>query len=482
VTITVLSQFAESGSITDVALGLRWDRADFATEVRKRASNLAAAGVKPSSTVALAHSGSAFFLADLFAVWTLGCTAACIDPALTQSEVETLVQFVEPAGVLVGDASINARVSAPILNLTGFESTTSPFAVSDNPERAALILFTSGTTGRPKGVVLSFHALLSRMALNKAAMGQASRANTLITLPTSFGHGLIGNTLTPLLSGGDIVFYPPGLSLAQNLGSIIDRYQIGFLSSVPAFWRMALKFSDAPSKGTLVRVHVGSAPLSADLWTQIGEWSRADVVNCYGVTELANWVSGASQRSGPIADGLVGTPWGGKAAIRDNAGTIRDAGEGELLIKSPCVMSGYLRRPDLTAAVFIDDWYRTGDIGHIDEIGAITLTGRIKEEINRAGFKVQPAEIEALLETHVAVADVCVFGVSDSVSGEIVAAAICLAPGENTNGEDLQRWCAERLRREAVPEKWFFVEQLPRNERGKINRDALRTTLVKDPK
>jgi acyl-CoA synthetase (AMP-forming)/AMP-acid ligase II len=301
-----------------------------------------------------------------------------------------------------------------------------------------------------------------------------------VTLPTSFGHGLIGNALTPLLSGGDIVLHPLGLPLAQNLGQVIDRYRIGFLSSVPAFWRLALKFSNAPAESTLARVHVGSAPLSADLWAKIAEWTRVDVVNCYGVTELANWVAGASSRFDGIADGMVGKLWGGVAAVKDSAGAIQVAGEGELLLRSPSVMSGYLRRPDLTAEVIVDGWYHTGDTARIDERGLIRLTGRVKDEINRAGLKVQPAEIDALLEAHPAVGEACVFGVDDAVSGEIVAAAVHIAAGENVSAETLAQWCATRLRREAIPERWFMVDKLPRNERGKINRDAVRRLLIGD--
>jgi acyl-CoA synthetase (AMP-forming)/AMP-acid ligase II len=216
------------------------------------------------------------------------------------------------------------------------------------------------------------------------------------------------------------------------------------------------------------------------LWAKIVEWSHADVVNCYGITELANWVAGASSRTDAIADGLVGKPWGGEAAIKDSTGVIRETGEGELLVKSPSVMSGYLRRPDLTAAVLVDGWYHTGDTGHIDDRGLIRLTGRIKDEINRAGFKVQPSEIDALLETHPAVSEACVFAMADGVSGEIVAAAVRLSPGENVNAEALQHWCSTRLRREAIPERWFVVDKLPRNERGKINRDAVRRLLTGD--
>ena len=479
--MTMLFNFAEFGCIEDVALGLHWTPESFASEVMNRAATLTAVNIKPGSMVIVAHSGSARFFADLFAVWMLGCTAACIDSALTRNEVETVIKFVEPSALLEDKIKPSMRVDVPVLQLASSSHSTRFIpSVTIDRNRPALVLFTSGTTGNPKGVVLSFGALINRLAQNRAAIGPASRMKTLVTLPTSFGHGLIGNALTPLLSGGDIVLHPIGLSLAQNLGRIIDQYGIGFLSSVPSFWRMALKFSNAPAEGNLARVHVGSATLSAELWARIVEWSRADVVNCYGITELANWVAGASSRTEGVCEGLVGKLWGGEAAIKDSAGSIRIAGEGELLVKSSSVMSGYLHRPDLTAAVLVDDWFHTGDIGHIDDRGLIRLIGRIKDEINRAGFKVQPSEIDALLETHPAVSEACVFGIADTVSGEIVAAAVCLAPDKNVTAEALKTWCADRVRREAIPERWFMVDKLPRNDRGKINRDAVRQSLVED--
>jgi acyl-CoA synthetase (AMP-forming)/AMP-acid ligase II len=225
---------------------------------------------------------------------------------------------------------------------------------------------------------------------------------------------------------------------------------------------------------------VGSAPLPVELWSDITKWSRAEVVNCYGITETANWISGASFRADDLTGGFVGKPWGGVAAVLDEDGKIRSSGDGEIVVQTPALMSGYMGRPDLTAAVMRSGWYCTGDRGSVDHDGQIRLSGRIKDEINRAGFKVQPAEIDALLEAHPAVAEACVFGISDSVSGEIVAAAVSSAPDEEVDIERLRNWCATRLRRAAIPERWFVVDKLPRSERGKINRDAVRRALVGD--
>jgi acyl-CoA synthetase (AMP-forming)/AMP-acid ligase II len=472
-------QISEFGRIHDVARGQNWGPERLSAEVDARTATLSAAGIKPGSLIAIAHSGSARFFADLFATWRRGCTAVCIDTKLTASEIRTLVDFAEPAALLIDNIEPAILTQVPVLDLARDSSTahSSPEPVGD-PDSPALVLFTSGTTGIPKGVVLSFRALLNRVTLNRAAMGAASRAKTLVTLPTSFGHGLIGNALTPLMAGGDIVLHSGGLELAKNLGRVVDEFGIRFLSSVPSFWRMALKFSNAPSGNTLVRIHVGSAPLPVELWTQIVAWARTEVVNCYGITELANWVAGASSQIDGISEGLVGKPWGDVVAVKDGRGDIRNCGDGELLVKSRSAMSEYLRRPDQTAAAFVDGWYMTGDTGHIDKAGLIRLTGRIKDEINRAGVKVQPAEIDALLETHPGVSEACVFGIPDRVSGEIVAAAVHFAPGGTVDVEALREWCTTKVRRDAIPEKWFVTEKLPRNERGKINRQAVRRMLV----
>jgi len=202
------------------------------------------------------------------------------------------------------------------------------------------------------------------------------------------------------------------------------------------------------------------------------------VVNCYGTTETANWLAGASSVRDGIANGRVGGMWGGRVAVAIDDNEILARGEGEILVQTPALMSGYFRRADLTAEVIRGGWYYTGDRGIVDASGVIELTGRIKDEINRAGSKIQPAEIDLLLENHPAVAEACVFGIEDQTEGNIVAAAIRLVDGSNETTEGLRSWCRQRLRREAVPERWFLLPEIPRNARGKIGRDAVRRHVL----
>jgi acyl-CoA synthetase (AMP-forming)/AMP-acid ligase II/thioesterase domain-containing protein/acyl carrier protein len=439
-------------------------------------------GIGRGSIVAIAHSGTARFFADLLATWSVGAAAACLDASLTSSELKNVIEFADSAALLVdaGTSTSIENLSIPVVDLDAAPSATGLALVPTNLDDPALLLFTSGTTGTPKGVVLTFGAVSERINANITAISASTLVRTLVTLPTFFGHGLIGNSLTPLFAGGTIVLHPRGMLLINNLGSIIDEHRISFLSSVPSFWRLVLTCSARPVGGSLLRVHVGSAPLSADLWSDIAVWSNAEVVNCYGITETANWIAGASSRQGQIADGLVGKMWGGSAGVMDENGSIEGEGTGEIVINSSCLMSGYYKRPDLTAAAFRQGWFRTGDQGLIDSERRIWITGRIKDEINRGGFKVQPAEIDALLEKHPAIAEACVFGTPDPMGGEAIAAAIRFKSGKNVTPLNLQTWCSQRLRRAAVPERWFFVSEIPRTARGKVSRENVRCLLRQD--
>jgi acyl-CoA synthetase (AMP-forming)/AMP-acid ligase II len=470
------------GGIEEIESGLRWTGARLGSEIAARHALLSARGLGRRARIAIAHGGSADFFADLLSAWAIGGTAICLDPGLTPGELKTVVDFARPCCVLTGksrNASVSVLSGIDVLDL-GDEpapAEASGRAGPESPDDPALVLFTSGTTGAPKGVVLSYRAIAYRTATNAKLIGEQRLARTLVTLATHFGHGLIGNSLTPLLAGGDLVMAPSGMTLARDLASIIDERGITFMSSVPALWKLVLRLSAPPTRGSLGRVHVGSSPLSAAVWQDIVDWSGAEVVNCYGMTETANWFAGCSS-SELIADGVVGIPWGGQAAVANADGALVEKGEGELAVRGQSLMTEYLDRPDLTKLALRDGWYFTGDRGRIDPDGRIWITGRIKDEINRAGFKVQPEEIDRLLESHPGVAEACVFGIPDPVSGELVAAALKMKDGADRDVEVLRSWCSTHVRPEATPGRWFFVDQIPRTSRGKLNRAAVRQHLL----
>ena len=245
--------------------------------------------IGPNDRVIIGHGGSAEFISDLLAVWSVGATAACINPALTQNEIDILKNFIEPTLGLFDPEK------GPEFYKPKQKNTTPP--TLDDP---AILLFTSGTTGNPKGVEHSFRSLSARICLNQSYIPKDVLQKTLYPLPTHFGHGLIGNILTPLFAGGDVLLLddksPKGL---VKLGEIIDTHQIRFISSVPSFWKMVLKLTKPPSSETLERIHIGSAPLSRGLWEAVAKWSGTEeVFNMYGITETANWIGGTALNKG----------------------------------------------------------------------------------------------------------------------------------------------------------------------------------------
>lgn len=245
-------------------------------------------------------------------------------------------------------------------------------------------------------------------------------ARTLCVLPTHFGHGLICNCLFPWLCGQDLfITLPFRPDILMRLGKILDDNRITFMSSVPSVWKVALKLSKRPLAGTLQRVHVGSAPLSAHIWEDIRAWTGTrQVCNAYGITETGSWVVGLANADVPAEDGLVGEGWGTMVKVLRTSETTTpltaDAecavGEsGYVWLNTPALMKGYFQRDDLTNAAVIDGWFFTGDIGILNEQGQLVLKGRERDEINKGGMKIYPADVDAVVERFAQASDVCTF-------------------------------------------------------------------------
>ncbi|HKW13252.1 MAG TPA: fatty acid--CoA ligase family protein, partial [Candidatus Krumholzibacteria bacterium] len=345
----------------------------------------------------------------------------------------------------------------------------------------ALILFTSGTTGQPKGVVHTHRSLRARWMALRDNLGLDAYARTLCTLPTHFGHGLICNALFPWLSGCDLYIMPPFRpETIARLGTIIDENRITFMSSVPALWRLALRIAKPPSLHALSRVFIGSAPLSAALWSDIAAWAgSARVMNAYGITETGSWLAGTTVGEFTPEDGLIGVPWGGVITVlnsRDPAVALdRDAvcapGEsGHVWTLTPALMRGYLDRDDLTAQVVSHGWFATGDIGVIDDRGWLVLRGREREEINKGGMKVYPGDIDGVIERFAATLDVCSFAYADPLLGEDVGVAVALKQHNEATLRELHQWARQHLAAHQLPQRWYVLDEIPRTSRGKVNR------------
>jgi acyl-CoA synthetase (AMP-forming)/AMP-acid ligase II len=454
--------FPPSATLVDVRSGERLDVSALCLRVDARASELRDAGIGSGSVAVVAREEPLAYLIDIFALWNAGAMAVAVNPGITAEERANVVAATGAAAILDGSPLPQAkRVDGGPLGL-------------DQP---ALTLMTSGTTGRPKGIVHTLRSLAARAALNVAAIGPDTMERTLCVLPLHFGHGLIGNVLTPLAAGGTVHLWPkPDLTEMRDFGPLLDREAISFMSSTPTFWNVAMRLSPKP-KRALSRVHVGSAPLSIEHWRSMAEWlGTRNIHNMYGMTETANWIGGGSFDDAEAADGHVGRIWGGAFAVLGEDGAIRREGHGEVLIASPTIMTGYLGMERETAEAFVGHWFRTGDTGVLAADGTLRLVGRIKHEINRGGVKIPAEEIDMLLERHPLVAEACAFALPDPVAGEAVGAAVVLRDGGDT--EAIKAWCRERCRAEAVPTRLFTLDAIPRNDRGKVVRAEVRDAVL----
>jgi acyl-CoA synthetase (AMP-forming)/AMP-acid ligase II len=329
--------------------------------------------------------------------------------------------------------------------------------------------------------VHTHRSLRARWLSLRASLGIEAYRRTLCLLPTHFGHGLICNSLFPWLAGQDLVIAPPfSTSALMQLGAVIDEHNITFLSSVPSMWGLALKASKPPRAKTLRRIHCGSAPLSAHLWRQIQEWAGTnEVFNAYGITETGSWVAGTSVEPFEPEDGLVGVSWGAVIKILKSAdaGAIFDAdlqcrGEepGYIWLNTPALMRGYCGQAELTDEVISGGWFFTGDIGLVAQRGWLYLKGREREEINKGGAKIYPADIDAVVERFDRTRDVCAFAVADPLYGQSAAMAVVLENGEGATIRELDGWMKRHLAEYKMPSRWYSVESLPRNSRGKVSR------------
>lgn len=456
----LLRELPPSMAVTALRSGETLDRDGLAARVAARHTDLMTQMVPSASRVVIGLTDPLETLIALFAAWASGHCAVLVNPGLSADERDR----------------VSAKVGAALwIDDRGEHRIGWVSGGAGKATDAALILMTSGTTGDPKGVTHSLQTLKTRLALNLAEIGAEPLARTLCPLPLFFGHGLIGNCLTALFAGQHVFLLDaPGLQDFAGFGALIEQHDITFLSSVPSMWRMVLRLSPAPSRAP-VRVHVGSAPLTEELWSEIEAWCGTDrVFNTYGMTETANWISGTT-RPTAAPDGCVGRPWGGAFRVVID-GEMRTEGRGEVAILSPTLMLGLWEGEGYAPQG--EGAFLTGDIGELDADQGLRLVGRSKNEINRAGIKVLAEEVDMLLERHPEVAEACAFGIPDPVAGEAVGAVVRLREGGAASEDDIRGWCRAHARKDAVPQRLAIVEVIEKTDRGKLARTDIQKRMI----
>jgi long-chain acyl-CoA synthetase len=341
----------------------------------------------------------------------------------------------------------------------------------------AVLIYTSGTTGVPKGVMLDHANLDAVTAMGREALELSPSDRCLLILPLFHVNGIVVSVLTPLLVGASVViadrFNP------NTFFDIIEKERPTFFSAVPTIYNMlaALPPEVQPDASSIRFAVCGAAPASAELLSRFEDRFGFPLVEGYGLSE-GTCGSTINPVSGPRKAGTVGLPFPGQELrIIDGAGNeVPDGTDGEVVVRGPNVMRGYLRRRADTAAVIIDDWLHTGDIGHLDADGYLSLVGRSKDMIIRGGENIYPKEIEDVLAADPTVLEAAVLGVPDELWGEVVVAWVQARPGATIDLKRLKARCTESLSRYKRPESIRVVESLPKNAMGKLDKQSLRDT------
>lgn len=448
-------------------------------------------GIDTGDPVAIVLPNSLEFLVLFLAVPRARAVAAPLNPAY---KVEEFRFYMEDAGVravIVPPGPHAAREAAEQLKLPIWEARSdaagkvhlhqvtgackpAPDAGPPGPEDVALFLHTSGTTSRPKGVPLTHGNLMASIRNIAATYALTPADKSLIVMPLFHVHGLLGATLSTLSSGGTAVI-PPRFA-AGSFWPLIAAHGVTWYSAVPTIHQILLSRADAdgaPQKG-LRFIRSCSSALAPVVLQQLEARFGAPVLEAYGMTEAAHQM--ASNPLPPAAHkaGTVGPGTGVQITILDKEGNELPAGtQGEVSIRGVNVMKGYNNNPEANASSFTNGWFRTGDQGFLDRDGYLTLTGRIKELINRGGEKISPLEVDAALLEHPAVAEAVCFGVADAKYGEEVHAAVVLRA--TASPEDIQCFCQNRLADFKIPKRIHVTDALPRTATGKIQRRHVAT-------
>jgi len=447
-------------------------------------------GVGKGDVVSIAVPNSAEFLVAFLAVTGIGAIAAPLNSAYTVEEFSFYMKDALARAVITTRGACPPAVEAagslqlPVWE-TGAGGSAALFLECLNPcssnrgeppvpsaDDTALFLHTSGTTGRPKGVPLTHGNLACSIGTIVKTYALCQNDVSMLVMPLFHVHGLLGVALSTLRAGGTLII-PPRFS-AHTFWEHAAKHSANWFSAVPTIHHILLEraAADNPPHGMMRFIRSCSSALAPASMHRMEEVFGSPVLEAYGMTEASHQMASNPLPPHRRVAGTVGAATGIEIAIADGEGNFLDKGEkGEVCIRGRSVMKGYLNNPEANAAAFVQGWLRTGDQGFLDEGSFLTLTGRIKELINRGGEKISPSEVDAVLLENPCVAEAACFGVADPIYGEEVHAAVVLK--KQLPEEELISFCRERLAGFKVPRKIHIMDSIPRAATGKIQRRTL---------
>ncbi|MEJ8845847.1 long-chain fatty acid--CoA ligase [Variovorax rhizosphaerae] len=469
-----------------------WTFAQFADQVGRRAAALRAHDIAHGDRVAILSPNSDGLVITLMACWWIGAVACPMNVRWSVPELRHAVAdcgaalvvvdagFDEAATALAGLATVisTAQLAAQGLAMQPVEDTRC------GGDALAAILYTGGTTGRSKGVMLSHANFWSASMTRGAELNNSPDSVSLLVAPLFHVAGL-GRLVGQSIVGGCCITLPQ--FRADVVLDAIERHGISDIIVVPTMLQALLEapgFTPARVQ-SLTRIAFGAAPMPPDLLDRaLSIWPQAEFFQAYGLTETAGAVcinlpmnhraAALAQAPGRLRSvGRAGL--GAEIRIVDESGKEVPRGEvGEIVVRGPMVTSGYWNLPEASAAAFRDGWFRTGDGGRMDGEAFLFVVDRLKDMIITGGENVYSAEVEAALRSHADVTDAAVIGVADARWGESVHAVVVLRPGSDASTDELVAWCRTRLAGYKCPRSIRFAPALPLSAAGKVLKTALR--------
>ena len=483
----------EKPALIDGTTGRTYSFAELSDVIHRLAGGLVARGLAPGDTLALMAPNLPEYAIIFHAVAVAGGVVTTVNPTYGADEVAfqlrdagatelvTVGMFAE-----VAKEAITGTEISEVITIDGVAGTTALDSIFGDPiqqspvnpvDDVVVLPYSSGTTGLPKGVMLTHHNLVANICqCDHAIVYQPDGEVALAFLPFFHIYGM-QVLMNGLLANGVTVVTLPRFDLDQAL-SLVQEHRITRFFAVPPVVLALAKHPavDSYDLSSLVQVFSGAAPLGAEIAMEAEKRIGCEVVQGYGMTELSP-VSHTTP-PGMFKAGSSGvTVSNTESRIVDpDTGEDQPFGErGELWVRGPQVMKGYLNNPEATAATLDSDgWLHTGDVAIIDEDHHMTIVDRVKELIKYNGFQVPPAELEALLITHPKVNDVAVIGIPDESAGELPKAFIVRSPGSEVTAEDLQAFVAEHVASYKHIRLVEFIDEIPKSASGKILRRLLR--------
>ncbi len=421
---------------------------------------LAAKGAGPGDRIATLIPNHWSFAVALLGILKLGATAATLHPTLKPEELAEVMADLQPR-LLVE----NVTVEKGIWKTTRFTSA------------AAVIVYTSGSTARPKGAVFSHDAFtFANRSWGGPVMGITPDDIVLGVLPFAHNYGMNSSLLAPLLFGATVVIvehYSP-----ESVLEIIGKRRVTLFPGVATMFRRVLN-SPAFGRADLSSLRLAVSGAAPCPWELCEEWrakTGTRILRGYGMTEVPRPISYFADDPKDVPDAIGRAIPDTRVQVVDDEGRLLAGGEvGEIWINCPGATSGYLNAVEETRAVLADGWFKTGDLATVSPEGFVQIMGRKRERILRGGYSVFPQEVERVLLSHPAIAEAAVVGVPSADLNEEVAAFVTLKPGAAAGADELSRYCQEHLSHFKFPRHIVILDELPKGAAGKVIKAELLT-------